>query len=604
MLPKRGKTECMKKIDKLVFGSFIGPFLLTLIVVDFILLLVTLLKYFDQIMGKGLSAGVFAELITYFSISSSPDAFPLAVLLSSIMTFGNLGEHSELTAVKSSGISLVRALLPIFIFVLLLTGVTYYSNTQLVPKTNLKTYSLLWDMRTKKPALDIKEGVFYDGIPGYSIKVNEKIGDEQLKNIIIYDHTKDNSQGNQRVILADSGRMYSFMNQRYLALELYNGTRYEEDMSQAKEEQESGGKFIRDRFDKSIIRFDLSSFDMGETDKKLFRRSRLVQTREELNIGIDSMHQDIYSKEEQIFKQVSSNGFRYHMVKDLAIPQEISVPLAYYDSLSKARREARIEGPEEKLVEEIQPDSVSDKADELEPKLGLPESPLGADSEGLGELRETPINQPERDKESRPLRNEARSNSKAENEPKKEYTEEQIEAALERLNDYYYESRLSNADNLKILTAINYGVNNSRTTRNILNSRMITLDNVKRDQRKFIVTKNQQLARSMACLIMFLIGAPIGAIIKKGGLGLPVIVSVIFFLIYYVLNTTGDKWGKEGVMDPAAAVWISNAILLPFGLFFLRQARNDARLFEVDAYLAFWEKIKKPFQKKVQIEQA
>ena len=178
----------IKKIDKLVFGSFIGPFLLTLVVVDFILLLVTLLKYFDQIMGKGLSLAVFGELIFYFSISSSPDAFPLAILLSSIMTFGNLGEHSELTAVKSSGISLVRSLAPIFGFVLLLTGFTYYSNTQLVPKINLETYSLLWDMRTKKPALDIKQGVFYDGIPGYSIKVNDKIDDENLRDIIIYDH--------------------------------------------------------------------------------------------------------------------------------------------------------------------------------------------------------------------------------------------------------------------------------------------------------------------------------------------------------------------------------------------------------------------------------
>ena len=118
-------------------------------------------------MGKGLEFSVFAELITYFSISASPDAFPLAVLLSAIMTFGNLGEHSELTAVKSSGISLVRSLAPIFVFVLFLTGFTYYFNTELVPKTNLKTYSLLWDMRSKKPALDIREGVFYNGIPGY-----------------------------------------------------------------------------------------------------------------------------------------------------------------------------------------------------------------------------------------------------------------------------------------------------------------------------------------------------------------------------------------------------------------------------------------------------
>lgn len=610
-MPQRGKTECMKKIDKLVFGSFIGPFLLTLIVVDFILLLVTLLKYFDQIMGKGLSAGVFAELITYFSISSSPDAFPLAVLLSSIMTFGNLGEHSELTAVKSSGISLVRALLPIFIFVLFLTGLTYYSNTQLVPKTNLKTYSLLWDMRTKKPALDIKEGVFYDGIPGYSIKVNQKFGDEQLKDIIIYDHTKDNSQGNKRVILADSGRMYSFMNQRYMALELYNGTRYEEDMSQAREEQESGGKFVRDRFDKSIIRFDLSSFDMGDTDEKLFKRSRLVQTREELIQGIDSMQWDIYSKEEQIFKQVSSNGFRYHMAKDLPVPEDIAVPLAFYDSIRLAKKESRLRLPEgADLNEDVDVDADADKPEEVQPKEGTPENPLRTEASDLGESRGGPP--PIIRGRGVPIKPSVNAkpvdpsfmDKKKEGGEKKEYSEEEINAALDKLDEYYYKSRLSNADNLKIVTAITYGVNNSRTTRNILNSRMITLENVERDQRKFIVTKNQQIARSMACLIMFLIGAPIGAIIKKGGLGLPVIVSVVFFLIYYVLNTTGDKWGKEGVMDPAAAVWISNAILLPFGLFFLRQARNDARLFEVDAYLVFWEKIKKPFQRKPQIEQA
>ena len=173
----------------MVFGSFIGPFILTLVVVDFILLIVSLIKYFDKIFGKGLGIEVYIELFSYFSISASPDAFPLAVLLSSIMTFGNLGEHSELTAIKSSGISLTRALVPMLVFVLALTSFAVYFNTNLVPKVNLKTYSLLWDMRSKKPALDIREGVFYNGIPGYSIKVNEKIGDEQLKDIIIYDHT-------------------------------------------------------------------------------------------------------------------------------------------------------------------------------------------------------------------------------------------------------------------------------------------------------------------------------------------------------------------------------------------------------------------------------
>ena len=571
----------MKKIDKLVFGSFIGPFLLTLIVVDFILLLVTLLKYFDQIMGKGLSAGTFAELFTYFSISSSPDAFPLAILLSSIMTFGNLGEHSELTAVKSSGISLIRALAPIFVFVLFLTGFTYYSNTQLVPKTNLKTYSLLWDMRTKKPALDLKEGVFYDGIPGYSIKVNQKLGDEQIKDIIIYDHTASNVQGNTKVILADSGRMYSFMNQRYLALELYDGARYEEDMKNTPQERADGGRFTRDKFTKSVIRFDLSSFDMGNTDEKLFRRSRLVQTQAQLNEGIDSMSRDILTKQAQLYDQVSNNGFRFHFVKELSAPEEILSAKSYYDSIFNAKRNERIVAVAKKDTADVIADI----------KTKAPEEPF-SDSNELSSASRQRSAQIER-KSMADLKFNA-----------KNYSNDQLDQAVKDLEDYYLQTGTANPDNLRITTALNYGINQARTTRNIINSRAITIDNVERDQRKYTVTKNQQIARSFACLVMFLIGAPIGAIIKKGGLGVPVIVSVIFFLIYYVLNTTGDKWGKEGVIDPTIAVWISNAILLPFGLFFLRQAKNDSRLFEIDSYLALWYKFKGLFLKKKQIANA
>jgi lipopolysaccharide export system permease protein len=568
----------MKKIDKLVFGSFIGPFLLTLVVVDFILLLVTLLKYFDQIMGKGLSLSVFGELIFYFSVSSSPDAFPLAVLLSAIMTFGNLGEHSELTAVKSSGISLVRSLLPIFIFVLFLTGFTYYSNTQLVPKTNLKTYSLLWDMRTKKPALDIKEGVFYDGIPGYSIKVNEKVDDERLKDIIIYDHVGNNGTGNRNVILADSGRMYSFMNQRYLALELFNGVRYEEAHKETYNDRKDGGQFKRDEFDQNKIVFDLSSFDMGDTDENLFRRSRLVQTRSDLVVGVDSMERDYLIQKERLFNDIS-NTFRYHFARKNVVPLELTSQRAFYDSLRAVRR------PE--LAVTMAEDSLNTAG----------EDSLQVVAEGETPGQESRVNNRQRQIEAKStLRggdiNGKTSTAKVVKKPRVYTKEQNLEKFYKMFND-----STGSANNTKVISALSHGINSSRTMRNLLNTRSATIDNLKRDQRKFLVTKNQQVARSLACMIMFLIGAPIGAIIKKGGLGLPVIVSVIFFLIYYILNTTGDKWGKEGVMDPAAAVWISNAILLPFGLFFLRQARNDARLFEADVYHVWWLRVKSFFKK-------
>lgn len=199
----------MKKLDKLVLGSFLSPFLLTFIVVDFILLTVNMLKYFDEIFGKDLPFMVYMELIGYFVISISPMALPLAVLLSSLMTFGNLGEHFELTAIKSSGISLNRTMLPIGVFVAIVTVLAFLSNNYIVPRVNLKTFSLLYDIRMKSPAFDIKEGVFYNGIPGYSIKVNNKLDEVRLQDVLIYDHTS--GQGNLHVITADSGRMEPFL---------------------------------------------------------------------------------------------------------------------------------------------------------------------------------------------------------------------------------------------------------------------------------------------------------------------------------------------------------------------------------------------------------
>jgi len=564
----------MKKIDKLVFGSFIGPFLLTLIVVDFILLLVTLLKYFDQIMGKGLSFGVFAELITYFSISSSPDAFPLAVLLSSIMTFGNLGEHSELTAVKSSGISLVRVLVPIFIFVVMLTGFTFYSNTQLVPRTNLKTYSLLWDMRTKKPALDIKEGVFYNGIPGYTIKANEKIGDEHLVDIIIYDHRNSKTTGNKVVILADSGRMYSSENQRYMILELYNGRTYREEIDQDYQSQKRGGQFSRESFKSSRIIFDLSSFDLNETDKRLFRRSRLVQTRRDLIMGVDSMSRDFLIQKERLFGLVAGTFNRHFIRTEVLIPQSLVVERAYYDSLRLLNQKVDFEA----LAALDKKDSVdSSKSSEIKTKVIDPKQELAKNriKPVLLASKNFPVNSKTK------LIDKSRI--------------KKVVATWDEFDSHFERKR-------NMISALVKAQNDTRTTRNHLNNRIGTLESINNDRNKFIMTKNQQVARSFSCLIMFLIGAPIGAIIKKGGIGLPVVVSISFFLVFYILNSMGEKWGKQGMIDPTISVWISNAVLFPFGLFFLYKARNDAKLFEADFYLVWWGKIKNFFLRKKRLE--
>ena len=277
----------MRKLDSLILRSFIGPFFVTFFVVVFILLLQFMLKYFDDILGKDLSFSVLLEFLFYFSVRITPDALPLAVLLSSIMTFGNLGEKNELVAIKSSGISLLRTLTPLFVISILITLFAFYSNNNFVPKANLKALSLLYDIKKKKPSMDLKEGQFYSGIPGYTIKANKKLNDELLQDVMIYDHVT--YQGNNRVILADSSYMYSILGNRYLVFELYNGSSYTEIPV------ESGrikyiNQFYRNNFSYMKLVFDMSSFDLKRTKEELFAGDYRMKNTSELSNTIDSLN--------------------------------------------------------------------------------------------------------------------------------------------------------------------------------------------------------------------------------------------------------------------------------------------------------------------------
>ncbi|MEP2511202.1 MAG: LptF/LptG family permease, partial [Reichenbachiella sp.] len=235
----------MKKLDKLILKSFIGPFIVTFLVAVFILLLVYMMKYFDDFIGKNLGFMVLAELMGYFSINQMPMALPLAVLISSLMTYGKLGEHFELTAIKGSGISLLRIILPAFVFCVMLAIGAFVLSDQVVPTANLRAFSLLYDIKQTKPSLDLREGQFYNGIPKYSIKISKKYPDGvSIKDIIIYDHTA--GDGIKRVIIADSCRMYSFMGDRYLKMDLYNGNHYIE------EEKKKSGRRGKDEISQFV----------------------------------------------------------------------------------------------------------------------------------------------------------------------------------------------------------------------------------------------------------------------------------------------------------------------------------------------------------------
>ncbi len=490
-----------------------------------------MLKYFDDIIGKDLGWGVIGQLLFYFAIFNTPVALPLAVLLSSLITFGNLGEHFELTAIKSLGISLIRSMVPIFAFVLLLTWGAFLVGNYLVPKAALEAYSLLYDIKQKKPALDLRQGAFYNAIPDISIKVNEKMSEDGiLKGVIIYDHR--GRSGNKEVIKADSGRMYTILNDQYLKLELFNGYNYKEGStgnSDLSGRQGSAGDetYSRTEFTKSQIVFDLSSFGLNRTDKKWFQSNRIMRNMNELHQDMDSV--DTVIKTEQIAIYGSaSNLYNYHFKKDsVEWPEEIKQLKKKRDSIAQVKRAS---DPQTPVVTN-----------------SLPENTIKTDAIRISEKEK-------------------------------------------RASDSIYNSPYS-------LSEISSALNQVRMVKAQLLAHNSNIKSYELEHRAFDIQWHKILAQAIACIAMFLIGAPLGAIIKKGGLGVPVLMSILFFILFYVLSLMGEKWAKQAVFSVPMGMWLANTILVLIGLVFLKQARADARLFDSDFYNVFWDKLKRRFFK-------
>jgi len=626
----------MKKLDKLILSSFIGPFILTFLVVVFILLTQHMLKYFDDIIGKDIGLIVLGNLMFDFSIFMTPIAIPLAVLLSSLMTFGNLGEHFELTAIKSAGISLLRAIWPIFIFVIGLTVLAFYSNNYFVPKAALNAYSLLYDIKQKKPALDLKEGAFYNGIPDLSIKVNKKDPETgEIWDAIIYDHRDKN--GNKKVTIADSGRMYTVLNDQYLVLELYSGHSYIEGQSNAKTVSSRNSKsraesLSRIQFEKSKIVLDLSSFGMTRTDQDLFSGNRIMRNLSELREDMDSLRQDVVEHKLTAFE--STKGSLKYLNKDrMPLSRELRELENLKDSLAKEKRlkEKMIRDDsivpvradmkdylEEKVIKQpvIKPNQTSKKR-RLDDSLSV----LSAKNKGIKNIKDARISQIKQKDTSNAkitqLKKKPRKITKRVNANKsqtvktaiKKVDKEELNEAIvpvvkkpvkkQGLSVEEKEAKLMKfvVDKEVDKKVLSTTINRVRQMKSKIQSSATRMEKTNLDRYVFEVQWHKIISNSFACLVMFLIGAPLGAIIKKGGLGIPVLISIFFFIVFYVLGMLGEKQAKAGFIDPLLGVWMANIILLPVGLFFLRQARNDARLFDADFYNVILDKIRGKLRK-------
>jgi len=572
----------IRRIDKLIIKSFISPFLLTTAVATFILLIQYMLKYFDDFVGKDLGFDVFAELLFYFSLNMMSISLPLGVLVSSLMTFGNLGEHFELTAIKGSGISLLRALRPIFFFVVLLSIGAFYFNNYVVPAANLKAYSLLYDIKHTKPALDIKPGIFYNGIPDYSIKVKEKLPDNQtLKEILIYDHTQ--KLGNKSVIIADSSKMYTFANDRYLKLELYDGSAYREDKKNAS----SVDYLYRTHFDHMEIVFDLSSFGLRDTDEELFRNNRQMKNIRQLTDDIDSLSRNMTKatyKQRNEMKEVLKHHLASRVEKAIIPQKYIKEKDSIDNSIEKdsliTQQASMI--PIKWLQQLLQADTTKTNQVVRKRKAEIKMKPaFTLTAEDSIEMEQQKFSG---------IKVDSTKNVVTKDDVRKKAIDS---LTWDDINIYYkepYEKQriadraLSDARNLKAQ----------------LSSTQARITTLQSNWNKFSVEKYKKYSQAFACIVMFLIGAPLGAIIKKGGLGVPVIVSIFFFILYYVLTITSEKWAKAGVTDPMLSVWFADFLLLPVGLFFLRQARADARLFDSDFYMVVIDKVKTRLNKRRQ----
>ncbi len=489
----------MKKIDKLIIGSFVGPFVLTLCIVTFIFLMRLIAQYMPELVGKDISMTDYGKLLSYFSLITIPISLPLAVLLSSLMAFGNLGEFFELTAIKSAGISAWRAMLPVFIAAIFITIFSFWFNNKVAPWANLKGYSLLYDIKTAKATLNIKEGIFYNDIPGYNIKVDKKFPDgRSLKNLVIYRHPPNEyDAANRDVTLADSGLMYTINDNSYLVMELFKGNQYSESNPNGTTASSVVGNIVentqlaRNKFDHYKMVVSLESFGMKRTGENQFEYHEFMKDANELRVISDSLHRRYETTQQSLFATTKQ----------------------YYNYTSRAE--------------------LLRQSPKTSPKAGAWIDSL---------IKKHPL------------------------------TKDDKQTALT--------SAVGTATNI-----LNY------TKTNKLN-----LVEQEKQWFRYDLEQHHKYSQSLACLVMFLIGAPLGAIIKKGGFGLPVLVSVIFFILSYVFTIQGDKWAKDGIVWVPVGAWLSNTILALVGVYFTSKALNDSRLFDQDVYVIWLDKAKKWWQ--------
>ena len=464
-------------------------FLMTFCICLFIVLMQFLWRYIDELVGKGLEISVIAELFFYAALTMVPLALPLAILLASLMLFGNLGERFELTAMKASGISLLKVMSPLIVLLAAIAIGAFFFQNNVLPKSQVKMWTLLFSMRQKSPELDIPEGVFYDQITGYNLFVKNKDRETgMLHDLMIYDMSSGFNNAN--IILADSGKMSFTSDKRHLFLKLWQGESFENLRDQ--QISRGGVPYRRESFSEKEIMIPFDA-NFNRMDDSNMRSQYIGKNIAELKHTIDSVN-----------VRLDSIGDRYG---DELLQME-------YAGVAKYKSDYQNGGV------------VKNPATDFDIKKFVDVDSVFSGSS----LRD-----------------------------RQRYISYAIERANQTMNEFEFKS---------------YSLTDDKKT---IIRHQIEM------QRKFTL--------SFACLIFFFIGAPLGAIIRKGGIGMPIVISVFLFIFYYIIDTAGYKLARDGRVEVWEGIWASSAVLLPLGIFLTYKAVNDSAVFKPEVYLDMIKKL-------------
>ena len=473
----------MKKLDLYLIKTFIGPFVAVFLIVVFSLSMQFVLQFMNELAGKGLGMRIIFEFMGWASCTLFPNAIPLATLLASIMTLGNLGERNELLAMKAAGVSLMRILAPLMVVSVLISIAAFFAADRLVPLAFNKVYTLKSDISRTRDEIKIPVGIFYDGIEGYNLRISGRDEEtDMMYNLVIYDHT-GNSGNNDNMILADSGRIHITPDKQNLIFDLYNGCSYVEENQM--NYRDTSLNLIRTRFEEQqlVIPLDNYSFERSSEDQygdeiKSLGLKRLSHDRDSISRRVDTMVMH------QIPRFMSVIGMRYLFQLDTLKPDS-----AYIGNLD---------------LDSLRQDFTPEEMERMY-----------------------------------------------------HYASDKSQQGLEQLQQFYIE------------TKYNMGV-----------------------LRRIDIEMILKFTLSLSCLLFFFVGAPLGAIIRKGGLGAPVIISIFLYLIYYIIDIIGRKLSK-GSLPPLVGTLISTAILLPISILLTRKSTQDSSLFNIDTYKEFFRRIGK-----------